>query len=125
MDFKIVFSYTILFITSLSACVVACGSRPLNRVPPKTEVIYSKDNPCDRKPNSSIQDELDSSEDQEFTYYPQPNPAEFGPAYEGSTAADMRVGKGEALDEAPVLYAPRRFGGEAYYDPGTGGEEQR
>lgn len=98
-----------LIYLSFFACVIACGNRPLNRVPPKTEFIYSKDNPCDRNPNE-IRDNLDSGKDQEVPQEIQPNPNELGPPTPDESAEDLRMGKWRSL------YAPPVLGG--YDDPG-------
>lgn len=83
------------------ACIIACGKQPLNRVPPKTEVIYTRD-PCSKEENE-VPDEMDTGRDQSVPPAVQPDPDESEPTAPNFPATDYGVGNGKARYAPPIL----------------------
>lgn len=90
------------------ACVIACGNRPLNRVPPKTEFIYTKDDPCARQ-KDEVRDNLDRNSPEEISPEIQTDTDESRAPASDEPTEDLRMGNWR------TLYAPPILGG--YDDP--------
>lgn len=108
-----------LFYLSLFSCLIGCGVGPLNRVPPKTEFYYTKDDPCSRG-NNEVRDNVESGGDQEIPQEIQPDPDQSRSPASDEPAESLRMGEWRSR------YAPPILGGyDSIERPAYGYPEQR